>query len=146
MTWNDRRWKAADGNFLSFIYINVKGFSFKFGQKIFTGLEMLELESWSISFFVLLCSKILEKCKSVTLMVWHFKASEYSFTKFEWESLDININEKKKLKSVATLFLSFLVISKMVFMYCLFTGVMNTYAYQCTFFFIKNKAFYMYSF
>ena len=42
---NDRKWEATDFNFLSFTYIDVKGFSFKFDQKIFTGLEMLELES-----------------------------------------------------------------------------------------------------
>ena len=45
MTKNDRKRVATDFNFLSFIYSDVKGFSFKFGHKIFTGLEMLQLES-----------------------------------------------------------------------------------------------------
>ena len=44
-TGNDTKKVATDFSFLSFTYIDVKGFSFKFGQKIFTGLEMLELES-----------------------------------------------------------------------------------------------------
>ena len=32
-------------NFLSFIIIDIKGFPFNFGGKIFTGFEMTELES-----------------------------------------------------------------------------------------------------
>ena len=40
MTKNDRKRVATDFNFLSFIYIDVKGFSFKFGKKIFTGFKM----------------------------------------------------------------------------------------------------------
>ena len=32
-------------NFLSFISIDIKGFSFNFGRKIFTAFEMTELES-----------------------------------------------------------------------------------------------------
>ena len=31
---------VTDFNFLSFIYIDVKGFLFKLGKKIFTGLKM----------------------------------------------------------------------------------------------------------
>ena len=43
MTKNDRKRVATDFNFLSFIYIDVKGFSFKFGKKkIFTGFKMLD--------------------------------------------------------------------------------------------------------
>ena len=53
-------------NFLSFISIDIKGFPFNFGRKIFTGFEMTELQSWSISFFDILCSKIVEKSGSVT--------------------------------------------------------------------------------
>ena len=56
-------------NFLSFISIDIKGFPFNFGRKIFTGFEMTELESWSISFFDILCSKIVEKCGSVTFKI-----------------------------------------------------------------------------
>jgi len=96
VTLNHRKRVVTDFNFLSFIHNDVKGISFKFGQKIFTGLEMLQLEIWSISFFVLLCSKMLEKCKSVTFMIWHFEVSEYFLTKFEWESLNINMNEWQK--------------------------------------------------
>ena len=40
MTKNDRKRIATDFNFLSFIYIDVKWFSFKFGKKIFTGFKM----------------------------------------------------------------------------------------------------------
>ena len=122
MDWNDRKWEATYFNFLSFIHIDIKGFWFNFGQKIFTGLEMLELKIWSI-FFILLCSGILDKCRSVTFMIWHFEASKYFWTKFEWEPRDININEWQMLKTVGTLFLSFQVTSKMAFIYCLFTRV-----------------------
>ena len=131
MTWNDRKWEATDFNFLSFIYIDFKGFSFKFDQKIFAGLEMLELESWSISFFVLLCSKILEKCWSVTFMIWHFKASEDFLTKFEWEPLDININEWQKVE--VCFFLFSIILSHFkngIYVLSLYWG-MNTYAYHC---------------
>ena len=80
-------------NFLSFISIDIKGFPFNFGRKIFTGFEMTELQSWSISFFDILCSKIVEKSGSVTFKIWHFKASEDFSTKIKWEPLDINTNE-----------------------------------------------------
>ena len=130
MTWNDRKRVVTNFNFLSFIYIDVKGFSFKFGQTIFTGLEMLQLESWSISFFVLLCSEILEKCRSVTFMIWHFEASEYFLTKFEWEALDININEWQKVEVCC---FPFSIISSHfkngIYVLSLYWR-MNTYAYQ----------------
>ena len=54
---------------------------------------MTELESWGISFFYILCSKIVEKCVSVTFKICHFKASEDFSTKIKWEPLDINTNE-----------------------------------------------------
>jgi len=68
-------------NFLSFVSIDMKGSAFDFGRKIFIGFEMTELESWSISFFDILCSKIVEKCGSVTFNFCHFKASEDFSTK-----------------------------------------------------------------
>ena len=132
MTWNDRKWKETDFSFLSFIYIDMMGFSFKFDLKILTGLEMLELESWSISFFALLCSNILGKFRSVTSMVWHFEASEYFFTKFIWESLDININE---WQNVEVCCFPFSIISSH-FKYGIYVlslyWCMNTHEYQCT--------------
>ena len=39
-TKNDRKRVATDINILSFIYIDVKAFSFKFGKRIFTGSKM----------------------------------------------------------------------------------------------------------
>ena len=39
-------------NYLSFISIDMKGFSFNFGRKIFTGFEMAELESYTSTFFL----------------------------------------------------------------------------------------------
>ena len=38
-------------NFLSFISIDIKGFPFNFGGKIFTGFEMSDLESYTSWFF-----------------------------------------------------------------------------------------------
>ena len=40
-----RRRIATILNYLSFISIDIKGFSFNFGRKISTGFEMAELES-----------------------------------------------------------------------------------------------------
>ena len=37
---------------MSFISIDIKGFSFNFGRKIFTGFEMAELESYTSTFFL----------------------------------------------------------------------------------------------
>ena len=51
MTKNDRKRAATDFNFLSFTYTDVKGFSFKFGKKIFTGLEMTDHKTYSTTFF-----------------------------------------------------------------------------------------------
>ena len=45
MAVNQRRRVATTLNFLSFINIDIKGFSFNFGRIIFTGFEMAELES-----------------------------------------------------------------------------------------------------
>ena len=130
-TKNDRKRVATDFNFLSFIYIDVKGFSFKFCQKVFTGLEMLELGSWSIYFFALLCSKILEKCRSVILMVWHFEASEYFVTTFQWEPLDINMNELQKVEVCCFPF-SIIWSHFKNGIYVLFLyWCMNKYAYHC---------------
>ena len=36
-------------DFLSFISIDIKGFPFNFGRKIFTGFEMTELESFPLT-------------------------------------------------------------------------------------------------
>ena len=41
----DRKRVATIINFLSFIGLDIKGFLFNFGRKIFTGFEMTELES-----------------------------------------------------------------------------------------------------
>jgi len=83
---------AAIINLLSFIGIGVRGFPNNLG-KIFTGFAMKELESWSISFFDTLFSKIVEKCVSVTFKFCHFKASVDYSTKIKWEPLDIDTSE-----------------------------------------------------
>ena len=52
--WNSlkgSKLEATDFNFFSFIYIDVKGFSFKFGQKIFIGLEMPDQERYAATLF-----------------------------------------------------------------------------------------------
>ena len=48
-------------NFWSFVYVIVKGYWAKVGSDIFTSLEMMRLQSWSIDFFLFLCSEIEEK-------------------------------------------------------------------------------------
>ena len=51
MTKHDRKRVARDFNFLSFIYIDVRGFLFKFGKKVFTGFEMPDHENYTSTFF-----------------------------------------------------------------------------------------------
>ena len=124
--------KQQTSNFLPFICIVVKGSWFKYGQKIFAGLEMLETESWSISILFLLCSQIFKKCRSVNFMIWNFEASEYFFTKFEWEQLDININEWQKIEVCCYPFsIIFSCFKNGIYVLSLY-WCMNTYAYQCT--------------
>ena len=45
MAVNHRKRVATFINFLSFISIDIQGFSFNFGRKILTGFEMKELEN-----------------------------------------------------------------------------------------------------
>ena len=51
MTKNDKKRAATDPSFLSYIYIDVKGFSFKFGKKIFTGLKMPDHQRYTSTIF-----------------------------------------------------------------------------------------------
>ena len=46
-----RKWVETIIKFLSFISIDIKGFPFNFGRKIFTGFEMTDLESYTSTFF-----------------------------------------------------------------------------------------------
>ena len=62
-----RKRVATIFNFLSFISIDIKGFPFNFGRKIFTGFEMSDLESYTSTFFKFL----------------HCKASEGFFAKIK---------------------------------------------------------------
>ena len=52
MAGYQRRRVATIINFLSFISIDIKGFLFNFGRKIFTGFEMAELESYTSTFIL----------------------------------------------------------------------------------------------
>ena len=47
----DRRSVATPINFWSLISIDVKGFLSNVGRKVFTGFEMLDLESYTSKFF-----------------------------------------------------------------------------------------------
>ena len=118
-------------NFLSFISIDIKEFPINFGRKIFTGFEMTELQSWSISFFDILCSKIVEKSGKVTFKIWHFKAREDFSTKIKWEPLDINTNEWQEVDDCCY---PFSVINshfkKGIYVLSLYWGI-NTPAYHC---------------
>ena len=114
--------------------IDIKGFSFNFGRKIFTGFEMAELESYSFSFFDILCNEKEEKCGSVTFKFCHFKASEDFLAKIEWEPLDINTNEWQKVDDCC--YLSSLLRSnfkKDFYVLSLYWG-MNTFVYHCKYF------------
>ena len=51
MTVYHRKRIATIINFLSFISIDIKGFTFDFGRKIITGFEMTDLENYTSIFF-----------------------------------------------------------------------------------------------
>ena len=126
-----RRRVATILNFLSFINISIKGFSFNIGRKIFTGFEMAELESWSISFFDILCNEIGWKCGGVTFKFCHFKASEDFSAKIEWEPLHINTNEWQKVDDCchpSSLINSHF--KKGIYVLSLYWG-MNTFVHHC---------------
>ena len=76
-------------NFWSFNFIDVKGLSLWFGQKTFTVFEIADLESWSCSFLLLLCSKKENFWRGPTFRICNFKPSEDFPTKLKWQALDI---------------------------------------------------------
>ena len=84
-------------NFWSFLYVIVRGSWAKVGGDISTSLEMTGLQSWSIDFFVSLCSEIEEKINASTLETCHFKASGDITTNFGSWTLDNNINKRLKV-------------------------------------------------
>ena len=84
-------------NFWSFVYIIVKGSWAKVGSDIFTSLKMTSLQSWSIDFFLFLCSEIEEKINNSTLNTCHFKASGDMTTNFGLKTLDNNMNKWPKV-------------------------------------------------
>ena len=89
MTRNDRGRSVMPLNFWSFNFIDVKGLSLQFGSKTFAGFEIADLESWSSSFLLLLCSKKEEIYRGSTLKLCNFKPSEDFATKLKWQALDI---------------------------------------------------------
>ena len=92
-TKNDRKRVATDFNFLSFIYIDVKGFSFKFGKKYSLASKCQTIKVILLLFSIILHNKRTKKRDASTFKIQHFKASEDFLTKFQWGPLDININE-----------------------------------------------------
>ena len=78
-------------------FIIVKGSWVKVGGDISTSLEMTSLQSWSIDFFLFLCSEIEEKTNASTLKACHFKASEDITTNFGSWILDNNIGKWPKV-------------------------------------------------
>ena len=84
-------------NFWSFVYVIVKGSWAKVGSDISTSLEMTGLQSWSIDFFLFLCSEIEEKINASTLKNCHFKASRDITTIFGSGTLGNNINKWPKV-------------------------------------------------
>ena len=83
-------------NFWSFLYVIAKGYWAKVGSDISTSLEMTGLQSWSIDFFLFLCSEIEEKTSASTLKTCHFKASRDITTIFGSATLGNNINKWPK--------------------------------------------------
>ena len=84
-------------NFWSFAYIIIKGSLAKVGGDIFTSLEMTCLQSWSIYFFLPLCSEIEEKINVSTVKTCYFKASKDIPTNFGSGTLDNNIIKWPKI-------------------------------------------------
>ena len=58
---NHTRRLVMSTKFWSFVYVIVKGSWAKVGSDIFTNLEMMCLQSWSIDFFLFLCSEVEKK-------------------------------------------------------------------------------------
>ena len=83
-------------SFWSFVYVIAKGSWAKDGSDISTSLEMTGLQSWSIDFFLFLCSEIEEKTSASTLKTCHFKASRDITTIFGSATLGNNINKWPK--------------------------------------------------
>ena len=83
--------------FWPFIFIDVKGSWAKVCGDISTSVKMTGLQSWSIDFFLFLCSKIEEKITATTLKTCHFKASEDITTNFGSGFLDNNIDKWPKV-------------------------------------------------
>ena len=79
----------------NFWYI-IKGSWAKVSSDISTSLEMTGLQSWSIDFFLFLCSEIEEKTSASTLKTCHFKASRDITTIFGSGTLGNNINKWPK--------------------------------------------------
>ena len=75
-------------NFWSFAYIIIKGFWAKVGSDIFTSLEMTDLQSWSIDFFLFLFSEIEENFGPSTFKTCRFKASGDISTNFGLGTID----------------------------------------------------------
>jgi len=88
-----RKRVAIITNFLSLIIIDIKGFQFNFGRKIFTGFEMTDLESYTSTFLHYFTTLNVKKRDTSTFKFCHFKSSEDFSTKIKWEFLGINTNE-----------------------------------------------------
>ena len=67
------------------------------GSDISTSLKMTSLQSWSIDFFLFLCSEIEEKINAPNLKTCQSKASGYITTNFGSRTLDNHINKWPKV-------------------------------------------------
>ena len=84
-------------NFWSIAHVISKGSWAKDGSDISISLEMTGLQSWSIDFFLFLCSEIEEKINASTLKNCHFKASKDITTIFGSGTLGNDINKWLKV-------------------------------------------------
>ena len=84
-------------NFWSFVFVITKCSWAKDGSDISTSLEMTGLQSWSIDFFLFLCSEIEERINASTLKTCHFKASREITTIFGSGTFGNNTNKWPKV-------------------------------------------------
>ena len=104
MAVNQRRRVATILNFLSFISIDIKGFSFNFGRKIFTGFEMAELESYTSTFFLYFITLNVKKMLQLSSSAVSKPVKNFLPKLMENPFITILMNDTK-LRIVATLLL-----------------------------------------
>ena len=123
-------------NFCSFNFINVKGLPLQFGSKTFTSFEIADLESWSCSFLLLLCSKKEDFWRGPNFKICNFKPSEDFPTKLKWQALDIYKIEWPKVNGQ---YWPPSIISSHFKKAILLYGYLTRYKYFCPYLYLNQK-------